>query len=377
MLTTKPSTSGESTWRVHVVLGRIAILAALALSLGGCPTKHARTAPFRTRPDSVEPGQLRGPFDGKVIDAATGRPIAGAMVYATWTMENGYGLAQPAGYREFVTSSDAGGRYQIPAVDKVPPAAGDQQPKAATRLTGFSLVIYKRGFVGYRSDRRFTDLGIRLDFAQHANKVALERWRSDYSHARHLRYLGGGPALASLTAWEAEEAAAELSGETGSTKITSDLVAPDRPKLIAAQLLGVEEIKEITGYDGGFETGPLGDDPDTKNYSSQHFKALGRPESYDIAVRLWMVDPGAAQQRYEQLVQTLPGVEETNEMANRSLRAHEGEIVGVAFLDGNHGLVALLTCGQGQCSSAEVAVKLAHKMFENSQAQLRAAGGGR
>jgi hypothetical protein len=348
----------------------------LFLLSAGCPARQTRTAPFRARPDSVEPGKLTGPFDGKVVDAATGRPIDGAMVYATWTLENGYGLTQPAGFREFVTSTDAGGNYRVPAFARVRPTAG-AAPARGGRLTGFHLVVYKRGFVGYRSDRRFGDLGPRFDFAQRANRIALERWRSDYSHARHIRYLGGGPTISSLTGWEAVDAAAELSGEGAGPRVDTDLVAPRPAHLVAAQLLTVEQVKEITGYDGSFETGPLGDEPDTAAYSSQHFKAMGRPESYDLAVRLWLLDPGGAQQRYEELVGSLPEVEETNEIANRSLRAREGDITGVAFLDGNRGMVVLLTCGQAQCASVDAAVALGRKMFENAQALLPSALGGR
>lgn len=326
-------------------------------------------------------GDLRGPFDGKVVDSSTDEPVAGAMVYATWSLEAAYGMGQPAGYREFVTSTDANGRYRIPRYGAVHPnkkaeASHESNGSAGTRdarLAGFHLVIYKRGYVAYRSDRRFSDLGPRRDFAQRQNKVSLERWHSDFSHARHLRYVGGGPAIALLTAWEATEAAAELSG--GGTKhsahIATDLVTRGSAKrLVAAQLLSDKEIQEQTGFDGGFETGPLGDDPDTASYSSQHFKALGRPETYDVAVRLWQVDPGDAQQRYGQLVDTLPGVEEYDEIASRSLRATEGDIYGVAFLDGTRGIVVLLTCGQGQCSSAETAVGLAKTMYANIQKLL-------
>ncbi len=299
------------------------------------------------------------------------------MVYATWTLEATYGMGQPAGFREFVTSTDANGRYRIPRFDKVPEtktktASSNGQHVAGqdgdARLTGFHLVIYKRGYVAYRSDRRFSDMGPRRDFAQRQNRVALERWHADYSHARHLRYVGGGPAITLLTTWEASEAAAELSGTStkAATHIATDLVAPSSKKrLVAAQLLSEDEIKKTTGFDGGFETGPLGDDPDTATYSSQHFKALGRPESYDIAVRLWQLDPGQAQERYGQLVDTLPGVEERDEIASRSLRATEGDIYGIAFLDGTRGLVVLLTCGTGQCNSVETAVSLARKMYDN------------
>jgi hypothetical protein len=130
---------------------------------------------------------LLGPFQGHVIDLATSAPVAGALVYATWSLERGGGLPAAAGFRERVGSTDAAGRYRIPVLNDIP---------RDVRVAAFSLLIYKRGFVAYRSDRRFSDLGPRFDFAQRSNQVLLERWRDDLSHARHLRFVGGGAAVA-------------------------------------------------------------------------------------------------------------------------------------------------------------------------------------
>jgi len=323
------------------------------LLLGACAAQPVRPAPFRVRPDSVEPGDLRGPFTGRVGDGASGAPVAGALVYAAWTFESGAGLPMPAGYRDHIGSTDANGYYKIPSVGVTPSGA---------RLTDFTLVVYKRGFVAYRSDRRFVDLGPRLDFAQKQNHIALERWRDDYSHARHLRYIGGG-AVSALTAWEAEEAIAELSG----TRTRPGELLPgigEGPYVVAAQLLTEADIKAQTRFDGSFEAGPLGDEPDTASYSSQHFKALGRPETFDVALRVWRGDAGSAQERYEELSTSLPGVEQKDEIASRSFRAAEQDIRGVAFLDGPRGLVVLLTCGKGQCNSIDDAVALAHRIYD-------------
>ena len=54
-----------------------------------------------------------------------------------------------------------------------------------------------------------------MDFAQRENQVLLERWRSELSHARHLRFVGGGTAVAALTQWELADASAELDGKRG------------------------------------------------------------------------------------------------------------------------------------------------------------------
>jgi len=324
------------------------------LLFGACASQPVRTAPFRARPDSVDPGDLRGPFTGRVVDAASASPVAGALVYASWTFEAGTGLPIPGGFREHIGNTDANGYYKVPAVGSAPGGA---------RLVDFTLLVYKRGYVAYRSDRRFGDFGPRLDFSQKQHRIALERWRDDYSHARHLRYVGGGAAVTALTSWEAEEAIAELSGtRKGPGELLPGL--GEGPYVVAAQLLTEAEIKAQTRYEGTFETGPLGDEPDTSAYSSQHYKALGRPESFDIAIRMWRADAGGAQSRYDELSTSLPDIDARDEIASRSLRAIEGDIRGVAFLDGPRGLVVLLTCGKSQCATIEDAVALARKAHE-------------
>lgn len=303
-------------------------------------------------------GDLRGPFTGKVLDAATRTPVAGALVYAAWTFERGSGLPAAAGFHEYVGSTDSTGGYNVPQLQDVP---------AGARLTDFQLLVYKRGFVAYRSDRRFADLGPRLDFAQRQQQVLLERWRDDFSHARHLRYVGGGAAVAALTGWEADLAAAEMSGQgvrPGSLGTDLTITTGRGPYLVAAQLLTDTDIKAQTKFDGSFETGPLGDEPDTASYSSQHWKALSRPETWDVALRMWRLDGTAATDRYEELLGSLPSAEEKGEIATRSLRAIEGDIRGIAFLDAPRGIVVLITCGRSQCASPDDAVALAKKIHD-------------
>jgi hypothetical protein len=339
---------------------------SLLVALGGCAENAVRTAPFRTRPDASEAGSLRGPFSGRVVDSTTHSAVAGALVYAAWSLERGTGLTEPAGSREFVASTDGAGYYKIPTLNDIPRGA---------RVTEFTLLVYKRGYIAYRSDRRFTDLGPRMDFAQSENQVLLERWRNDLSHARHLRFVGGGTAVAALTQWELADASAELDGKRPSG--TDDL-RPGRQQgtyVVAAQLITEADIKARTKYDGVFETGPLSDEPDTATYSSQHFKALGRPETWDVAIRLWRLEPGKAQERYEELLTQLPGITEKDDVANRSFVAAEGDIRGVGFLDGNRGIVVLITCGASQCSGADDASSLAKTAYDRVKSLLPAGGG--
>jgi hypothetical protein len=353
----------------HHLVSRLALACALATGLGAaaCVDSAVRTAPYRVRPDAPEAGQLAGPFNGRVVDGTTHAPVAGALVYGAWTLERGTALPEPAGAREFVGSTDANGAYAIPELASVP---------KGTRVTEFTLLVYKRGYIAYRSDRRFTDLGIRLDFAQRDNQVLLDRWRSDLSHARHLRFVGGGTAVAALTTWELADASAELDGKRAAG---SEDVRPGRSDgqyIVAAQLLTDTDIKAKTKYDGGFETGPLSDEPDTAAYSSQHFKAIGRPETWDVAIRLWRLDPGKAQERYDELSTQLPGTVEKDDIASKSFVALEADIRGVGFLDAPRGIVVLLTCGTNQCANAEDAIALANIVYGRIKALLPAPAGG-
>src|SRR5690606_19819281 len=120
---------------VALKLAHALIFAALAVQVA-CVESAIRTAPYRVRPDAADPGSLRGPFTGRVLDATTKAPIAGALVYAAWTLERGTALPEPAGSHEVVGSTDAGGYYRIAPLRSVP---------SGTRVTDFTLLVYKRG----------------------------------------------------------------------------------------------------------------------------------------------------------------------------------------------------------------------------------------
>lgn len=337
---------------------------SICLVVAACAETSVRKAPFRVRPDAPQAGSLAGPFNGRVLDSTTHQPVAGALIYGAWSLERGAGLPEPAGAREFVGSTDAAGYYKVPSMSSLPRGA---------RVTEFTLLVYKRGYIAYRSDRRFTDLGPRMDFAQDGNQVLLERWRTDLSHARHLRFVGAGTAVAALTSWELADASAELDG----TRPSGDDLRPGRGSeqyVVAAQLLTAGDIKARTKFDGGFETGPLSDEPDTATYSSQHFKAQGRPETWDVAIRMWRLDAGKAQERYEELLTQLPGIVEKDEIGSRSFLAAEGEIRGYAVLDAPRGAVFLLTCGSNQCTTGEDATALAKLVYDRLKILIPAAG---
>src|SRR5262245_26549811 len=122
----------------------------LVAALGSSCAAAVAEAPFPERPDTTEPGSLLGPFDGQVVDAETGRPLGGALVFASWGFEVGRGFVQPGGAHSVTVETDSDGRYQLPRLASWP---------ARARVMRFTLVAYKRGYIAYRSDRRFDDLG--------------------------------------------------------------------------------------------------------------------------------------------------------------------------------------------------------------------------
>ena len=354
--------------RHATIPARAILLCALGACYAGVPT---RPAPFRRRPDSVEPGALRGPFDGRVLDADTGRPVAGAMIYASWSFVGGTGLLTPAGWREAVATTDANGRYQVAALRDAP---RDHD----ARLADLILVAYKKGYVAYRSDRRFDDFGPRADFTQRSNVIKLDRWRSDLSHVRHLRYVGGGAALAALTSWEQPEAAAELSQRVGLHRAVAESAGPRATRhLDANRLLAPADVKKTTGFDGTFDVQKLGDEPPSTTYDNVHLRARDLGEAYDVALRVWVLDLAAAQKQFGRVVADMPNVQPRDEIGDRSVRATSDakDIFGLAFLDGKKGAVVLMTCGASQCRSHEGLLSLARIVKERLDAPGGTAGG--
>jgi hypothetical protein len=352
--------------------GAVAVLGGCAALLGaGCgPIVHP--APFPVRPDSVRPGDLLGPFDGKVIDAGTERPVSGALVAVAWAFERGIGAAGPVGSEEVVTQTGADGRYAIPRLPRLPTGL-------STRVRRATLIVYRRGYVAWRSDRRFPGRDARRDFSQTGNLVRLEAWQPGFAHSRHLMFMGGGPELHKAAAWEAEQAALEMEGEVGrraqlglgsGAGPVGGLAGPfGRRTLDITGLLSDDEIRGSTGYVGAFEDRKLGDLPTTEFYDSRHFKAEGKPESFDVGLRVWRLGAAASEVQYQKLQQELPQARATDELGDNSFRARDGQIQGLVFFVRERGVVVSLTCGASQCVEPDQILKLG-KLVESRLADL-------
>ncbi|HEX3905450.1 MAG TPA: carboxypeptidase-like regulatory domain-containing protein [Polyangia bacterium] len=325
-------------------------------------------APFAVRPDSIRPADLLGPYDGLVLDADSDRPVAGATVSASWAFENGVGFHAPSGARELVVQTGADGRYTIPRLDDLPEGA-------SSRIRRFTLVVYHRGHVGWRSDRVFPGLVVRRDFSQRGNRVRLDRWLPAYRHATQLVFLGGGSKVRLAAAWELQPAALELEGERLPVTAHGNGEATASPSALVpldvSKLLSDDEIRAVTGYVGKFEDGKLTDLPTTEFYDSRHFKALGKPESFDVGLRVWRLGSAASEVQYNKLMTTLPGARGTDEIGDASFRAQSGEIGGLVFLVRERGVVVSMTCGNGQCPEPAQLAKLA-KLVESRLPELPA-----
>lgn len=325
------------------------VLCTLLPLFAGCAGAIAQ-APFPARNDTVEPGDLLGPYDGRVVDVANGKPLSGAVVFASWGFEVGKGLTAPAGAATVATETDSDGRYEIPKLAKL--------PGHRTRVERFTLIVYKRGYVAYRSDRRFDDGAVRHDFSQHLNVAKLDPAPSNLSHVKHVRFAGGGGALKRAMAGEIVEASLELGG--GGTRTT----APEGPPLDASPLLSIDELRAVTGYSGEFTIDKLTDFPTTPTYDSRHFRAAGKPESFDAAIRVWKPgSDGLLVERWKQLMKEVPHAEPKSELGDSSLRGFDGRILAAATIDKAKGVVIELTCGVDLCRDAEQTVQLLKRIL--------------
>jgi len=342
--------------------GRWLAVAAIFLAGAGCAPIVDRAA-FPERPDSLRPGDLLGPFDGLVLDSETERPVAGATVAASWAFERGIGLVGPLGAREVVVETGADGRYRIPALNDLPTGS-------STRVRRFTLIVYHRGHVAWRSDRRFPGGQTRRDFSQRGNRVRLEKWQPALLHHRHLVFLGGGDAVRAAASWEVQPASLELEGAApGAVGAAAAQPSGPRKPLDAAPLLSEDEVRGVTGYAGKFEVGKLTDLASTEFYDSRHFKAAGKPESFDVALRVWLLGVAGAEAQYRKLLGELPGAAAADEIGDASLRAKTADVSGVAFLLRERGAVVSVTCGIAQCPDAAMVLRLA-KLVESHLSEL-------
>jgi len=240
------------------------------------------------------------------------------------------------------------------------------------RLRRFTLIVYRRGYVGYRSDFKLSG-DVRHDFSQHANRVRLEKWQSSLEHRRHLAFLGGGQPIAKAAGWEAQPASLENEGlaapHMAEPSPGEKAPALKQALLDASPLLSVEEVRGVTGFAGDFEVRRLTDRVRTDAYDSKHFRAKDKPEAFDVAVRVWASDPAGAEAEFDKLSAELPAAVPTEEIGDSSVRARGGDVLGLAFLLRERGIVVQVSCGKSQCTEAGMVLRLA-KLVESHIGEL-------
>ena len=338
-------------------------LLPVALAVGmcaGCVAPELAPAPFAARSDTTERGSLLGPFDGRVTDGASGHPLPGAVVWVSYSFCQGEVLCTPVAGHTWSGETDADGRYSVPTLSQFP---------AASRLARTTLVVYKRGYLGYRSDRYFESARPRHDFAQQRNVVKLDRFTEGISHAEHLAFLGGSGSL--RAALRAEALQASYDAGSGSTNSAFD----------ASTLLSIEEVRQPTGSTDDFTTERLGDRARTARYDSLHFKSVTRGEEGDAAVRVFLYGTDTeAEKNFEEFAPSLPSAKAVDPLpeglGSRAALARDGEgermIFGLIVLDKAERAVVLVTCGSALCEDADRIEAIAKKIV----ARLPRAGHG-
>jgi len=284
-------------------------------------------------------------------------------VVGVWSYDEGDGLVGPSGSEVVEVKTDQAGRYRIPV-------APQRTRGAHLRLVSFHLVVYKRGYVGYRSDRHL-DGAPRSDFTLRHNRVQLRKWRDTDSHAQHLVFLAAPASVTQLSSWERESANLELYRQLGGE--AAGLPAEPEPAvtmqlLDARALLPPEDVRRRTGYTDAFDVKELGDLARTHFYHGVHLQAVDRDEVWDVAFRVWKDPPGGLQPVVETFEATLPGVAVTGEITAESWVYDGDDVRAVAFLDRERDVGVLLTCGAMQCIDIETAIILASFVHEHLDA---------
>jgi hypothetical protein len=327
-----------------------------------------RPAPFKGAKTQVTDASLIGPFDGQIVDQATGEPIQDAVVVGVWSYDRGDGFISPSGSETISVQTDEAGRYRIGR-------APLHKRGASLRLVSFQLVVYKRGYASYRSDALFqagARAGARRDFTGRHNRIELEKWRERDSHAEHLLFLAPPREVVRVARWERRQANLDLYAALGGQVDVEEggtgpsIPGPGEPTpaadlwLDALELIYPEEVAMRTGYDGEFAVEDLGDFPRTSFYHGVLLRAVEREEAYDFSYRVWSRPSGGLDPVIDIFRENLP-VEVSAEVTPETWVYEEpgSKFRGVAFIDRELETGVLVSCGPAQCIDLETAIILA------------------
>jgi hypothetical protein len=336
-------------------------MAALLGVTAGCGP-IVRPAPFPGAADQVTDASLMGPFDGQIVDAATGQPIREAIVLGVWSFDRGDGFIGPAGSTTVEVTTDEAGRYRIEELRRV-----ERGP--AVRLVSFHLVVYRRGYAAFRSDRRLGG-GPRHDFAARHNRIELQKWKESDSHLDHLLFLDAAPSIAKASRWERGLANQELYARLGGTAaVGGPVVAPEVRDgavetseslwLDARDLLPPQEVRLRTGDTEAFDVRDLTDLERTGFYHGVHLEASGRGEEWDVSLRVWLDPPDGLDPVVATFQTSLPDVPMSTDVTSETWVLDDENVRAVAFVDRERKAGILLTCGARQCADVDTMLILA------------------
>jgi hypothetical protein len=338
-----------------------------------------RDAPFRGAAEQVTDATLLGPFDGQIVDAVTGEPVSDATVVGVWNFDRGSGLVGPEGSDVVLAETDKAGRYRIGPLRLSP------RP-VSSRLVDFHLVVYKRGYAAYRSDRARVG---EAEFAVRHNTIALEKWTERDSHAEELLMLRAPRDVARVSGWQAHLANVALYRSQGGQRApdqpaesTTGLVptgpaaaggslgtastAPLRPMLLdATELLSPTDLRQRTGDSDLLTQKDLADLPRTPHYHGVHLEATGRAETLDVSYRVWSSPPGGLEPVIERFQVSLGEVPLSGEVTAETWVLEAEDIRAVAFVDRGADAAVLLTCGPEQCTDVATVIVLARMIRDN------------
>ena len=318
--------------------------------------------------DLVTDASLLGPFDGQVVDATTSEPIAEATVVAVWSYDRGDGFIGPWGAETSSVTTDAAGRYRIP------PARLSVRG-ATARLVDAYLIVYKRGYAGYRSDAIPTG-GPRSDFTVRHNRVELRKWQNSDSHAEHLLFLSPPRPLHKAVRWEADLANLDLFRALGGAGGPAVLVAEEEETgkpaapvaaevLDATALLTPDEVRQRTGYTEAFEVKDLTDLKRTGFYHGVHLQAIDSDERHDLALRVWSAPPGGMDPVAATIQETFGKVKPAGDITPETWSTTSDGVHAIGFVDREQKIGVLLTCGDQQCHDLDTALILAKHVYRN------------
>jgi len=140
----------------------------------------------------------------------------------------------------------------------------------------------------------------------------------------------------------------------------------------ASALLATADLESVLGHAlPKFDAGPMdNDEPPSATYDSWHFRAVGQPETSDLAVRVWRLGAKELQQRWDEMHAQLPDVHDETGLADASFRASGDDIFGRVYIDRKASLIVLLSCGSGLCASTDQALAIL-KLVHDHQSRLK------